>query len=127
VRDRQFLDCQPVTLGRHQSVVKRLFGQQDQKFFAPVAIDLVAAPSRVRECPRHGPEHFIAGEMALAVVICLEKIDVAHDGATGVAIAIRPRVDVVEILAQSEATAELGQRVGTRLIEELTIEPLQFR
>ena len=82
----------------------------------------MSPPRTVAASVSHAPQQIVAGEMAGAVVVALEVVDVGERDAPAVAVALRPRLHRGEVLGEAVAVAQAGQRVLARVAMQAAVE-----
>src|SRR5262245_33793888 len=117
---RELLHADPNPLGQLTRRFEICAGQYDEKLLAAPPRHDVVRPHRL---PEHGaqlPQHLVAGLMAHRVVDLLEAIDVEHDAAERLALALGARDFAGDALLAPAAIREAGQRIGGgELLERL--------
>ena len=122
VRERERLDDAAQALGGERGRLERLLGQQDEELLAAVAVDRVAAADGVGERRAHAAQQGVALEVAGAVVVALEAVDVEERDAPAVAVALRAGAHRLEVLGEAVAVAQTGERVLARLTVQPAVE-----
>ncbi|HEX7436379.1 MAG TPA: hypothetical protein VF308_06725 [Caldimonas sp.] len=102
-------------------------GQQQGEFLAAIARDEFAlALDGLADEARHRAQPFVAGGVAVAVVVVLEMVDVDHQQRHGLALARGARPLGVQRLVEEAPVADLCQPVDGRELRQALVEALQF-
>ena len=97
--------------------------QHRHQFFAAVTRDEIERPAArgIAQRARNAPQAVVAGDVAVAVVVGLEAVDVDHDDRDRLAVALRLLPDAADLVFEGRAIEQRGEAVVRRDFGELAM------
>jgi hypothetical protein len=112
VNDSKRLDLLPYALHPGPSVVQRLSGQDREKLVSPVPVETIVAAERIANGVRDAAKGVVAPQVTKAVVVGLERVDVAYR--RDVRVPEDARREQLEVFRELEAIGHGRERIGAR-------------
>jgi len=118
VRNAEPLDRHASAVHGRRCVLGRLLGKYRQELLAPVAINAIRTPQAAADCLRDPSQGIVAGGVSVAVVVALERVDIAHCKGDSARVPGNFGLQRLQLLLEPEAVAEARQRIGPRRAEQ---------
>ncbi len=106
-------------------VVRGLGSRPPRTRRSPAAAHDVAASPLGFQQLRRNPQHLVADQMPVRIIHQFEIVDVAHDDAHGMAVAVGEGQLTAEIFVEMAAIEQPGERAVEHLITQLPLECVQ--
>src|SRR5580704_2109881 len=114
MRDAQLFHLVPHSVHSRPSVRDRLLRKDGEELLAAVPIETVAASKMILDGPRDSAKRLVARQMAEAIVVRFELVDVAESGAVTMAVAGGAPLQRLEVLLEAAPVGDRRERVGAR-------------
>src|SRR4051812_24442219 len=119
MRDAERLHRRTNAIHGVRRVLRGLLRKNDDELLAAVAIHSVARAHRVAQRGGDLLERDVAREMPVAIVVRLERVDIADGGAVPMSVAHGVRGECLEVLVEAQTIRDERKRIGARDAEGL--------